>query len=269
MKDIRIAAVICNAPVNRVGRNLARMAEWTAAAGRRGVDVVCFPELNVTGYSTRVDLRPSAEAIPGPLTEAIAAMAADHRLTVLAGIAERGPDRRVYVSHVAVSPRGLLGVYRKVHVAPPEVPVFSAGDEVPVFQLEGLSFGIQLCYDTHFPELTTRMALAGADIVFFPHASPRNSPQEKAISWMRHLPARAFDNGIFAVACNQVGENEAGLSFPGVAVVIGPDGNVIREQLSETEDMMVVDLRADALTAVRSHPMRYFLPGRRPEVYFR
>jgi N-carbamoylputrescine amidase len=147
--------------------------------------------------------------------------------------------------------------------------VFSAGDQVPLFQIDGLRFGIQLCYDAHFPELTTRMALAGADIVFFPHASPRNTPQEKALSWMRHLTARAFDNGIFVVACNQVGENDAGLSFPGVAVAIGPDGNLIKEQLSETDAMMVVDLRAADLTAVRSHPMRYFLPGRRPELYSR
>ena len=84
---------------------------------------------------------------------------------------------------------------------------------------------------------------------------------------MRHLTARAFDNGLFVMACNQVGENDAGLSFPGVAVAIGPDGNLIDEKLSDTDAMLVVDLDADALKAVREHPMRYFLPNRRPDLY--
>ncbi len=72
--------------------------------------------------------------------------------------------------------------------------------------------GIQLCYDAHFPELSTRMAVNGADIIFMPHASPRGTPSQKLTSWLRHLTARAFDNGVFIVACNQNGDNQKGCS---------------------------------------------------------
>ena len=267
MRNTRIAAVICNAPLNRVNENLARMAQWVAAAGKQDVDIICFPELNISGYSTRESLQIAAQPIPGPITEEIATMAARHNITILAGMVENGRQDRVFVSHVVVSPGGLLGVYRKLHVAPPELPIFNAGQRVPLFESNGIKFGIQLCYDAHFPELTTRMAVDGADMVFFPHASPRNSAQQKAASWLRHLPARAFDNGLFVVACNQVGDNQGGLVFPGVAVAIDPSGNLLEERLTETEEMMVVDLDAEALNAVRSHPMRYFLPNRRPDIY--
>lgn len=267
MKNTRIAAVVCRAPLNRVDENLARMARWVAAAEGRHVDIVWFPELNICGYSTRESLQPSAEPIPGPITAKVAAMAAAHEVTILAGMVETGPTEKVYVSHLAVSPEGLLGHYRKLHVAPPELPVFDAGENVPLFQSGDLTFGIQLCYDAHFPELTTRMAMRGADVVFFPHASPRSSAQQKAASWSRHLPARAFDNGIYVVACNQVGDNGVGLNFPGVAMAVDPSGNVIQERLTEVDDMLVVDLEAETLKAVRSHPMRYFLPNRRPELY--
>jgi predicted amidohydrolase len=54
------------------------------------------------------------------------------------------------------------------------------------------------------------------------------NPAEKFESWMRHLPARAFDNGVFVGACNPVGENGAGLSFPGVALLLGPDGRLMK-----------------------------------------
>jgi N-carbamoylputrescine amidase len=130
-----------------------------------------------------------------------------------------------------------------------------------------VKLGIQLCYDAHFPELSTRMAVEGADIIFFPHASPRGTPQEKLDSWLRHLTARAFDNGVFIVACNQVGKNHKGLEFPGLAVAIGPSGIILESKTTDREDMLVADLKSADLSNVRDHKMRYFLPNRRPELY--
>jgi N-carbamoylputrescine amidase len=111
------------------------------------------------------------------------------------------------------------------------------------------------------------MAVAGADIIFIPHASPRGTPTEKLNSWMRHLTARAFDNSAFIVACNQVGDNQNGLQFPGVAVTIDPSGEVIEKNIGDIDAMIIADLKADDLEAVRGHRMRYFLPNRRPELY--
>ena len=84
---------------------------------------------------------------------------------------------------------------------------------------------------------------------------------------MRHLTARAYDNSVFIVACNQVGKNTNGLDFPGLAVAIGPSGNVLHRNTSSREDMMIADLKADVLNTVRSHKMRYFLPNRRSDLY--
>jgi N-carbamoylputrescine amidase len=154
-----------------------------------------------------------------------------------------------------------------VHIAPPEKSTFDAGQGAPVFEAAGIRFGIQLCYDAHFPELATRLALDGAEVIFMPHASPRGTPEEKRDSWMRHLPARAFDNGVFVVACNQAGDNGAGLAFPGLAVAIGPDGRVIAAVTDGQEGLLIADLDAARLSAVRRHPMRYFLPNRRPDMY--
>jgi N-carbamoylputrescine amidase len=84
---------------------------------------------------------------------------------------------------------------------------------------------------------------------------------------MRHLTARAFDNSLFIVACNQSGNNQKGLQFPGVAVMIGPDGEVIDKHLSDEDGILVADLKSDDLAAVRNHRMRYFLPNRCPNIY--
>ena len=84
---------------------------------------------------------------------------------------------------------------------------------------------------------------------------------------MRHLPARAFDNGLYVVACNQTGNNENGLDFPGLAVILDPAGQIINKDISGEENIITADLKAEKLAEVRGHRMRYFLPNRRPDLY--
>jgi N-carbamoylputrescine amidase len=267
MKDIRIAAVIMNCPVGRVQDNLDRMAGWIQSAKKRAADLVCFPEMNVTGYSTRKKIKDSAETVPGNISQSILALAREFKLAILAGLLEKDSRGRVFASHLMVTPRGVAGIYRKIHIAPPETDVFTAGDTFSLFEIKGVKLGIQLCYDVHFPELSTRMATDGADVIFMPHASPRGTPVEKFNSWMRHLPARAFDNGLYVVACNQTGANQSGLNFPGLSVILDPAGRVIKKYTGGKEHIVVADLKADELKKVRGHRMRYFLPNRRPDIY--
>jgi len=267
MKDIRIAAAVFNSIVNQPQNNLERMVPLIKQAKQQGANLICFPELNVTGYSTRSPIEDAAETIPGPISRRLQQMAHKFQIVILAGLAEKDNSGRIYASHLVVTPREISGIYRKIHIAPPELGIFTAGNTIPVFQIDGVNLGIQLCYDVHFPELATRMALDGADIVFMPHASPRGTPSQKLTSWLRHLTARAFDNGVFIVACNQNGDNQKGLQFPGLAVMLDPSGEIIKKDTSGKDGFVVANLKAESLEAVRGHRMRYFLPNRRPELY--
>ena len=267
MKDIRVAAVTSCSPVGKIRNNLDNMAKWIETARKNEASIVCFPEMNITGYSSGKHMINAAETIPGFVTKELCHMADHMDMVVLAGMAEKDMQGNIFASHLVVKPGNDVAVYRKVHIAPPEREIFSPGETVPLFNFRGITFGIQLCYDAHFPELTTRMAMDGADIIFMPHASPRKSPEEKLQSWLRHLTARAYDNSVFIIACNQTGHNGMGLDFPGVAVAIDPSGEVLNTQLSNDEDLLFIDLKANALKNVRTHRMKYFLPNRRPEIY--
>ncbi len=267
MKNIRIATVISHSIVGESKKNIASMEKWVLSAKKENADIICFPELNITGYSNREEILNSAEPIPGPSTKVLLKLANINNIVILAGLVEKNKKNRFFVSHIVVKPDGSVGVYRKLHISPPERQVFTPGNEVVLFKTDGLVFGIQLCYDAHFPELSTHMAVQGADLIFIPHASPRGTPEAKYESWMRHLCARAYDNGIFIVACNPTGSNENGLEFAGICVVIGPSGEIIDRDVSGKETMMVTELKARDLEYVRGHRMRYFLPNRRPELY--
>lgn len=267
MQDIRIAAVVCSAELGRPDENLRKTADFVEKARAQGANIVCFPELNLTGYTQHPDIGPSAQTIPGALSRSVLELAAASGLAILAGMAEKRADGRIHASHLIALPDGTLGVYRKLHLAPLEKKTYAPGDEIPLYRFQNLRFGVQLCYDAHFPELSTRMALDGADILFMPHASPRGMAVEKHNSWLRHLTARAFDNAVFVIACNQTGLNAKGLSFPGNAVVIDPSGHVIARRLSGREGILLADLKADELKRVRNSPMHYFLPNRRSDIW--
>jgi N-carbamoylputrescine amidase len=267
MKDIRIAAVVMNSPVSQIRQNLDHMTQWVMAAKKEGAALVCFPEMNLSGYSVKPEIKNSAESVPGPVTRVLLEFAEREDIVILAGLAEKDESEHIFATHLVAQPGGKLGVYRKLHIAPPEHNIFSSGKEIPLFSARGVTFGIQLCYDAHFPELSSHMALNGAEIIFMPHASPRGTPEEKLNSWRRHLPARAFDNSLFIVACNQTGDNASGLSFPGIALIFGPSGEIIEKKVNGEEGMLVANLKADDLARVRNHKMRYFLPNRRHDLF--
>ena len=267
MQDITIAAISHDSPVGEIERNLGKTIEWTIKARAAGADLVCFPELNITGYCNRAEMAEIALPIPGRISQKISALSKNKNIVILAGMAEKNPHGRPFASHGVFTPDGRVQVYRKVHTAPPEKNTYTPGDAIPVFKFSDMTFGIQLCYDAHFPELAAVMTEKGADVLFMPHASPRGNAAQKHDSWMRHLTARAFDNSVFVVATNQIGENCNGLFFPGNAMVIGPSGELIDKDISPHASMLITELKAADLEAVRSHPMRHFFPNRRPELY--
>lgn len=267
MRDIRIAAAVCRCRPGDVESNLAAMGRLCRRAAAQGAQLVCFPELSLTGYALGADLRRTALAQDDAAIQRTRQIARDHGLVILAGMAVCSPAGRVYAEQRVFWPDGQNAAYRKLHVAPPEEGVLACGQTAPLFEACGVRFGIQLCYDAHFPELATCMALAGAEVIFIPHASPRLTPRAKLASWLRHLPARAFDNGLFVVACNQTGKGGSGLTFPGLALALGPDGAVLARRAAMGEGLLVADLKAERLDAVRAHRMRYFLPRRRPHLY--
>ncbi len=266
MRDLRIALVACRCPAGQLETNRERVVHWTRRAAASGAHIVCFPELNISGYSLSPHPE-SAQPLDGETARALQGLADERRIVVLAGLLERGRHGALYAAHLAAVPGGPLRVYRKLHIAPPERDLLTPGNDIPVFRTPRVTFGIQLCYDAHFPELATRMALAGAELLFFPHASPRGTPPRKLASWLRHLRARAWDNGLFVAAVNQVGDNGEGLNFPGVAVVIGPDGEIVCQRRQDSEGMLLADLKAADLRKVRLHPMRFFLPHRRADLF--
>jgi N-carbamoylputrescine amidase len=267
MDDLKAAAVCMNSMPGEVDRNLDRIQTFVSEASDKGANIICFPEFSVTGYILKQPDHAYTRKGSGEVIRRLARMAQEAHLVLMAGMIEITDGEKPFITQVAAGPDGLVGLYRKTHLAPPERDIYQAGEEIKVYKYENTTLGIQLCYEAHFPELSTIMALMGAEVIFIPHASPRGTPGEKLQSWMRHLPGRAFDNSIFLVACNQVGGIGKRLSFPGVACVLGPDGKVLARYAGQEEKIIFAELKSDVLQRIRRHRMKYFIPHRRPGLY--
>lgn len=267
MRDLVVAAVCMHCEPGEVDKNLERMESFVHEASERSAGVVLFPELSISGYTLKEPEKVYDLARSRRILEKIVSAARAARLMIMAGMVEILEEGRPCISHVVAGPNGLLGVYRKTHLSPPEKEKYREGGSLEIFHERDLTFGLELCYESHFPEISTVLSLKGAEVLFMPHASPRGKPEEKMTSWLRHLPSRAFDNGVFVVACNQVGRTEEGFFFPGVILALDPQGRILESYAGNEEKLVVVELKAEVLKETRGHRMKYFLPNRRKGLY--
>ncbi|WP_031515963.1 nitrilase family protein [Desulfofalx alkaliphila] len=271
MQKTKIALVQMNAPFGEIESNLRKISNFIMEAHRQRVDIICFPELALMGYS-RDQSHLHAEHIPGESSRYIVDLAQRYGITVLLGMAEKSTQaNKPYITQLIAMPDGSYHKYRKTHLGGSEQPYFTAGDAIPVFKTGKAVFGVQICWDLHFPEVSTIMSLQGAEIIFAPHASPCVAGDRKEL-WLKYLTARAYDNAVYLAACNLIGNSSQGHPFAGGNLVIDPKGNVIADDFNNEEGMLVVDLDEGLINKIRyerTTSMRYIfhLDARRPDLY--
>ncbi|MCP4672947.1 MAG: amidohydrolase [Desulfobacula sp.] len=267
MKAVKAALIVQNCIAGDFKQNLASTLDLISRAVKKKAKIIVFPEMNLTGYVSGPQIISICRPVDQDLIIKFSNIAKKQDITILVGLAQKAADNQIYASHLIFNPSGNHEIYQKIHTSPFEQKYFTRGNEIKVFKSHGFNFGIQLCYDAHFPELSTAMALKQADIILIPHASPRGTSMGKYNSWVRHLRARAYDNAVYIAACNQTGDNLKGLFFPGISLFIGPDGNVLYKSIEQKEGVHIINIDKFALDQVRSHKMRYFLPQRRSDLF--
>lgn len=267
---MRIALIQQHATIDKAA-NRARGLENAEKAAQQGAQVICFAELAFEPFypqnrasGTVADL---AESIPGPTTDAFAALARKYGVTFVLNIFERDSDR-TYDSSPVISPSGeLLGKTRMVHV--PDYACFhergyySLGDlGAPVYDIGFGKIGVAICYDRHYPEYMRALALAGAEVVIIPQAGALDEWPDGL--YEAEMRVAAFHNGFFTALCNRVGK-ETKLEFSGESFVCNPDGIVIARAGKGTEEILSCEL--DLSLIPHSHARTLFLPNRRAELY--
>lgn len=272
MEDITIGLVQMQSLVGEIGHNLEKIADFAAQAAQKHADIVCFPELSITGY----DVQRSgdfAQPLEGECTKCLLEIAQQNQLTILAGLAEAAPQDKPYITYLIAQPTGKLSAYRKTHLGAIEKRCFQAGNAFLVEALPKAQIAPALCWEMHFPEIALTLALQGTEIIFAPHASPSIVGDRREL-WMRYMPARAYDNSAFVAVCNLIGDNGLGVQFGGGLLILDPKGRVLAEDFSGQESLLLAKLPAEEINRIR-HQKRttmrdtFYLQDRRPELYLK
>ncbi len=251
--------------------NLARGLAAMDRAAADGAELVAFAELAFEPFwpqrPAEGDVRRLAEPVPGPITEAFQARAAELGIVVVLNLYERDGERCYDCSPVIDADGTLLGRTRMVHIT--DYPCFheqgyyAPGDTgAPVYETGAGRIGVAICYDRHYPEYLRALALGGAELVVVPQAGAVDEWPEGL--YEAEMRVAAFQNGYFVALCNRVGEEDR-LSFAGESFVCDPSGRVVARAPAREEAILTAEL--DLGEVAQSHARRLFLRDRRPRLY--
>ena len=276
--------------------NLSVIENLSEKAAAEGSQVIAFHECSVTGYTfarhlSKDQMLELAEFIPGGASiTKLTGIAKKNNIAVLAGLFEKDENNNLFKAYVCVDKNGLVAKFRKLH--PFINPYLTAGDGYCVFQLLGWKCGILICYDNNIIENVRATKLSGADIIFMPHvtmctpsprpgagfvdpalwynreADPTSLRLEfdgmKGRGWlMKWLPARAYDNGIYAIFSNAIGMDDDQLKN-GCSMIIDPFGDILSECRSFDNSIASAIITPEKLALTGG--TRY-IKARRPELY--
>jgi predicted amidohydrolase len=242
---------------------LEKLLQVVRDAARQGCDLVVFPELALNTWGTCEDCarehRPcawhleQAELAHGPASDAVASLARELDIHVIYGFEERDEDdpHVLYNAAAMVTPDGVLGTYRKVHLGIPlETDRFTPGASLPVFETRLGPIGIQICYDFYNnPELSRILTLKGARLLVNPTG---RGDLPRAGQNLRHVTlVRAQENLVYAASANRIGTS-GDSTWAGNSVIGGPAfpgfGNVLAEA-GRGEELIVATLNYSQLAA--------------------
>ena len=296
MENIKIATAQFEHKSGDKNYNLGIIENLCEKATAEGARAIAFHECSITGYTfarrlSKKEMLELAEFIPGgPSIKRVVEIAEKHDITILAGLFEKDKDDNLFKAYVCVDKNGVVAKHRKLH--PFINPHLTPGDSFCVFELFGWNCGILICYDNNIIENVRATNLLGADIIFMPHVtmctpSPRpgagfidpvlwkNRDRDPEIlraefdgikgrEWlMKWLPARAYDNAIYAVFSNPIGMDDDQLKN-GCSMIIDPFGEIIAECRKLGNDIVIAELTPDKL--INAGGYRY-KKARRPELY--
>jgi 5-aminopentanamidase len=270
MTTTRIACVQMDCVLGRPEENRQRIVDRLRQAADAGAALVIFPECAVTGYcfESIEEVAAFAEPLAGPSAETLAAACSETRVHAVVGFIERD-GHGLYNAAMVLGPNGPVGSYRKAHIPFIGADRFLLPGNRPIglFALPPVKLGVNICYDSSFPEASRVLKLAGAELI----ALPTNWPPGAWRTPEFVLNTRALENHVHVAAANRVGI-ERGWSFIGRSKIINCHGDTVAEASGAHEEILLADL--DLAEANRNRVVNVAgayeidrMADRRPDLY--
>jgi N-carbamoylputrescine amidase len=264
-------------PVENLDKAIGKVRE----AAKKGAQIVCLQELFRSLYFCDVEDYDNfllAEAVPGPATEKLSAVAKELGVVIIASLFEKRTGGLYHNTTAVIDADGTyMGKYRKMHI--PDDPsyyekfYFTPGDlGYKVFKTKFATIGILICWDQWYPEAARITSLMGAEILFYPTAIGWATSQDQATNteqfnaWQTIQRSHSVANHVHVVSVNRVGfEQNGAMKFWGGSFVSNPFGTVLFQASHDKEEVAVVEIDVAKTDSYRTHWP--FLRDRRIDSY--
>jgi len=232
------------------------------AKGCSSAELVVLPELANSGYNFR-SKQQAFETAEDPsnstFIDFLTGMARENNQYIVSGFNEK-ENGKLYNSSVLISPKGIIGKYRKIHLFMNEKDFFEKGNlGLPVFDVDWGKLGMLVCFDWMFPEVWRILALKGADIIC--HPSNLVLPYAQKI-----VPSHALLNKVYTITTNRIGTEDE-LSFTGATTITNPKGEILYQAKSNEEETAIIELDLSLCKDKMITPRNDIFADRRPDLY--
>lgn len=221
--------------------NLNSITTLAREAARRRADAVLFPECAVTGYA--YDFRTLKPAEIREALSAVGEVAARHSMNLLVGspVFRR---RKLFNCLVVFNRQGKVTYcYAKNHLTPSDEAIFTPGNAIALFNIDGVPVTSVICHERRYPELVRLAVMAGAKILFHPNAGlDALAVSRKKRNGQDGIAARAFENAVYYVFANSVGPQGQGKWSAGDSKIVAPDEKVLKLADNRNEAVIVANL---------------------------
>lgn len=239
---IKVAA--CQVPDIR--ENIHASLEWiekfTRQAEVDGVSLICFPECFLQGYLTEKSLaKKYAINLPSRAFENILRPLAEYKPVIVFGLIEE-ENKNLFNTAVVIKEGKLMGKYRKAHLLNGE-NFFTRGTDCPAFEINGLKFGINICYDTQFPESSANLRAKGVNLILCPSNNMMCYETAEKFKHLHHdvRIQRVQENKVWMLSSDVTGERDGRISY-GPTSAINPEGEVVAQVPLMETGMITIEL---------------------------
>lgn len=245
MKTIKIALAQINPTVGGIEGNVLKICAYIRKAREKKSSLVIFPELSITGYPPE-DLLLKRHFIDDNLEALSRVIENTKDIAAVVGFVDR-KDSILYNAAAIIRNCKMIGVYHKVFLPNygvfDEYRYFRAGTETPVYRIEDINIGVNICEDIWYPEGPAKyQALAGAEVILNINASPYH--MGKAHLREKMISERASDNKIVIAYLNTVGGQDE-LVFDGGSLIADKTGEIIVRGRQFEEEMIISEIALD------------------------
>ena len=270
MSRFKVAGVQMDIEFAEVKRNLQKMEMRLAETVANGAALTVFPECTTTGYcfDSLDEARQVGESLDGPSVACVKDWCASKNTMVIFGFLET-ENYCLYNSLALIGPDGVIGSYRKMHLPFLGVDRFTTpgGRSPEVFQTPPARLGMNICYDSSFPESARMLAIKGADLI----ALPTNWPPTSGLTADLIPNARALENHVYFMSVNRVGV-ERGFEFIGKSKICDPRGANLAFENHAEEAILYAEIDSDFarnkhLVSIPGAHEVHRINDRRPDLY--